>query len=162
MQRSLSKWCILRDADACAPPLYVSRWAPTRRVVVSKGDATLGLFAWLFRRKQTEATKLTAQAKHQWHLLASEAVELALRARYDQLKQRVESDTQTESLHCTKDEMLSDLRELTTLALVSGRQCQAVDTIRRALQYEQDAEIRHHAADCLRRLLRDGDQNSLP
>jgi hypothetical protein len=139
-----------------ALPLYVSRWAPTRRVMVSKGDATLGLFAWLFRRKQTEATKLTAQAKHQWHLLASEAVEHALRARYDQLKQRVESDTQTEGLHCTKDEMLSDLRELTTL------QCQAVDTIRRALQYEQDAEIRHLAADCLRRLLRDGDQNSLP
>jgi len=130
--------------------------------VVSKGDATLGLLAWLFRRKQTEATQWTAQAKHQWHLLASEAVEHALRARYDQLKQRVESGTHTAGLHSTNDEMLSSLKELTTLALVSRRQDQAVDTIRKALQYEKDAKIRHLATDCLGQLLRDGDQPPVP
>ena len=130
--------------------------------MVSKGDATLGLLAWLFRRKQTEATQWTAQTKHQWRLLASEAVEHALRARYEQLKQRVESGMQNGGFNGTKDEMLSDLRELTTLALVSERQDQAVDAIRKALQYENDAEIRHLATDCLGRLLHDGDHPPVP
>jgi hypothetical protein len=122
----------------------------------------LGLFTWLFRRKHTEATKLTAQAKQQWHLLASEAVEHALRARYEQVTQRVESGTQTVGLHGTKGELVSDLKELTTLALVSGCQSQAIDTIRKALQHEKDSAMRHLAAECLGRLLRDGDQNPFP
>jgi hypothetical protein len=130
--------------------------------VVSKGKTTVGFFTWLFRRKQTGTTKWTAQAKHQWHLLASEAVEHAMRTRYEQVKQRVESDTQTVGLHGTKDEMLADLKELTTLALISGRQSQAVDSLRKVLQHEKDAEIRHLATDCLCRLLCNGDQNSLP
>src|SRR5919198_4562716 len=128
----------------------------------SAREATMRLFRWLFRRKQTEARTWTAEAKRQWHLLASEAVEHALHTRYDQLTQRVESGTQTLGCHGTKAELLSDLRELTTLALVSGRQHQAVDTLRKALQHEQDPDMRSLAAECLDRLRRDGDPNALP
>src|SRR5262249_53786775 len=128
IQWILRIWCILRDAGACAP------LTPCRRVVVSKGETTMGLFTWLWRRKPAEATQAAAQAKHQWRLLASAAVEHAMRARYDQVQQQVESGSQTVGLHGTKEERLSALNELTTLALVSGCQHQAVATIRKVLQ----------------------------